>query len=463
MIKGLSKFLKIIHLTGDLLLLNFAFWLAYIIKFHKNPVDSINDHYIFLHLAFNLIWVIIIFVLRIYDIERVTRLESIIVNLVKSILGHALLVFGFIASINAFYYSRKQLLYAYLIFGVLVLTWRFVAVVLIKFFRSLGSNYKYVVIVGAGNAGNQIYNYLKHDIASGYKFAGFFDDNTANTLHKNLVIGKVEDVKLFAAENSVNEIFCALPLNNKHIKDLINFCEDNLIRFRFVPDFRSFLNKKVNIDFYNQVPVLTLRTEPLESLSNRFIKRTFDVVFATLVMLILFPVLFPIFIVLIKLSSSGPVFFRQKRSGRLNEEFYCYKFRSMAMNEDSDTVQATEGDARVTRIGSFLRKSNLDELPQFFNVLIGNMSVVGPRPHMLKHTVEYSRIIDKYMVRHLVKPGITGWAQVNGYRGTTLNPRYMIKRVQYDLWYIENWSFLLDIKIIFLTVYNMAKGEKNAV
>jgi lipopolysaccharide/colanic/teichoic acid biosynthesis glycosyltransferase len=135
----------------------------------------------------------------------------------------------------------------------------------------------------------------------------------------------------------------------------------------------------------------------------------------------------------------------------------------MSVNLDSDSKQAIQGDARVTPIGRFLRKSNLDELPQFFNVLIGNMSIVGPRPHMLKHTEEYSRLIDKYMVRHLVKPGITGWAQVNGYRGTTINPRYMIKRVQYDLWYIENWSFLLDIKIIFLTVYNMIKGEQNAV
>ena len=135
----------------------------------------------------------------------------------------------------------------------------------------------------------------------------------------------------------------------------------------------------------------------------------------------------------------------------------------MSVNMNSDSHQAIQGDARITQIGRFLRKSNLDELPQFFNVLIGNMSIVGPRPHMLKHTEEYSRLIDKYMVRHLVKPGITGWAQVNGYRGTTLNPRYMMKRVQYDLWYIENWSFLLDIKIIFLTIYNMIKGEKNAV
>ncbi|TAH25353.1 MAG: undecaprenyl-phosphate glucose phosphotransferase [Cytophagales bacterium] len=464
MIKGLSRFIKAIHLTGDLLLLNFAFWIAYILKFHKNPIEAINDHYVFLHLTFNSIWLILILVFKIYNIERVTRLESIIINLTKTILTHALFVFGFIASINAFYYSRKQLLYTYIIFGILVLSWRFLAIYLVKFFRSLGGNYRNVVIVGAGAAGNQIYNYIKNDLASGYKFAGFFDDNPQNSLHKSLVVGNVNDVKLFALENKVNEIFCALPLTaSKNIRELISFCDDNFIRFRMIPDFRGFLNKKVNIDFYNIVPVITLRTEPLELISNRIFKRIFDFVFSFLIIVTFFPILFPIFILLIKLSSKGPIFFKQKRSGRRNEEFYCYKFRSMTINLQSDSQQAIQGDARVTPIGRFLRKSNLDELPQFFNVLIGNMSVVGPRPHMLKHTEEYSRIIDKYMVRHLVKPGITGWAQVNGYRGTTINPRYMMKRVQYDLWYIENWSFLLDMKIIFLTAFNMIKGEKNAV
>lgn len=464
MIKGLSRFIKGIHLVGDLLLLNFAFWAGYILKFRTNPFEAINDHYIFLHLSFNFIWLIIVLLLKIYNIERVTRLENIILNLFKSIFLHAILVFGFIASINAFYYSRKQLLYTYLIFGVMVLTWRFVAIYVIKFFRSLGGNYRNVVIVGAGAVGNQIYNYIKEDVATGYKFAGFFDDDAQHSLHKSQVVGTVNDVKLFAIENHVNEIFCALPLTaSKSIKELISFCDNNFIRFRMIPDFRGFVNKKVNIDFYDRVPVLTVRTEPLEVISNRISKRMFDIIFSLLAILVLFPILFPVFVFLIKLTSKGPIFFKQKRSGRRNEEFYCYKFRSMSVNINSDSLQAIQGDARVTPIGNFLRKSNLDELPQFYNVLIGNMSVVGPRPHMLKHTEEYSRLIEKYMVRHLVKPGITGWAQVNGFRGTTLNPRYMIKRVQYDLWYIENWSFLLDIKIIFLTIYNMIKGEKNAM
>ncbi|WP_316910344.1 sugar transferase [Cytophaga hutchinsonii] len=179
-------------------------------------------------------------------------------------------------------------------------------------------------------------------------------------------------------------------------------------------------------------------------------------------MILLCSWLFPLLAIIIKLSSPGPVFFIQKRSGRNNEEFDCYKFRSMSVNKDSDKVQATVNDSRVTAIGKFLRKSNLDELPQFINVLIGNMSVVGPRPHMLKHTADYSAIIDKFMVRHLIKPGITGWAQVNGFRGATIQPRYMMKRVRYDLWYIENWTFLLDLQIIVMTAYTMIRGDKNA-
>src|ERR1700744_46498 len=195
---------------------------------------------------------------------------------------------------------------------------------------------------------------------------------------------------------------------------------------------------------------------------RRFFKRSFDILFSLFIIFFVFSWLYPILAILIKLESKGPVFFVQLRTGRNNMHFKCYKFRSMRVNGDADKKQATLNDHRITRIGAFMRKTSLDEIPQFFNVLIGNMSIVGPRPHMISHTEQYSQLIDKFMVRHFLKPGITGYAQTNGFRGETKTTEDMLKRVEADVWYLENWSFLLDLKIIFLTMWNFVKGDKNA-
>ena len=235
-----------------------------------------------------------------------------------------------------------------------------------------------------------------------------------------------------------------------------------MIHFMLVPTLRRYVKKQMKLDSIGDIPVFLMREEPLQYPFNKFVKRTFDILFSTVFLCTLFPILYIIIGIIIKADSPGPVLFKQKRTGLKGSDFVCYKFRTMRVNKDADVKQATKNDARTTKIGAFLRKTNLDELPQFVNVLIGNMSVVGPRPHMLKHTIEYSAMIDKYMLRHLAKPGITGWAQVNGYRGETKELIQMEKRVEYDVWYIENWSFFLDIKIIYLTVRNMIKGEKNA-
>jgi putative colanic acid biosynthesis UDP-glucose lipid carrier transferase len=210
------------------------------------------------------------------------------------------------------------------------------------------------------------------------------------------------------------------------------------------------------------IPLMTIRREPLQAAYNRALKRVFDIFFSLAILLTIFPILYIVVGILIKLSSPGPILFTQKRTGLYGQDFMCYKFRTMKVNEDTDLLQAVKNDPRKTKIGDFLRRTNLDEFPQFINVLLGNMSVVGPRPHMLKHTNQYSVLIDKYMVRHLVKPGVTGWAQVTGYRGETKTLEQMEGRVKRDVWYIENWTFFLDIKIIVVTVLNMFKGEKNA-
>jgi undecaprenyl-phosphate galactose phosphotransferase/putative colanic acid biosynthesis UDP-glucose lipid carrier transferase len=259
-------------------------------------------------------------------------------------------------------------------------------------------------------------------------------------------------------------MYIALHFNEaENIQGLIRIAEKYLVRVKIVPDFYEFTGaRKVSIDFYQNTPVLMLRSEPLEEAINRIIKKLFDISFSLMVVILILSWLFPILMILVRLSSSGPVFFKQKRTGEDNIEFTCFKFRTMRVNDLSDELQACEADPRITKIGSFMRKTNLDELPQFFNVLWGSMSVVGPRPHMLKHTEQYSELIHNYLVRHYAKPGITGWAQVNGYRGETKRLEDMQKRVDYDIWYIENWSFLLDLKIVWRTLRNMVRGEKNA-
>jgi undecaprenyl-phosphate galactose phosphotransferase/putative colanic acid biosynthesis UDP-glucose lipid carrier transferase len=210
------------------------------------------------------------------------------------------------------------------------------------------------------------------------------------------------------------------------------------------------------------MPVLRLRNEPLEKPIKRIQKKIFDILFSIFVLVVIGSWLFPILMLLVKLTSKGPIFFKQSRTGEDNNTFTCFKFRTMRVNSLSDELQATAKDPRITKLGAFMRKTNLDELPQFFNVLWGSMSVVGPRPHMLKHTEQYSELISNYLVRHFAKPGITGWAQVNGCRGETKRLEDMQKRVDLDIWYIENWSFLLDVKIIWKTVWNMFVGDEKA-
>jgi lipopolysaccharide/colanic/teichoic acid biosynthesis glycosyltransferase len=218
----------------------------------------------------------------------------------------------------------------------------------------------------------------------------------------------------------------------------------------------------LNIDFYNDIPVLVLRKEPLENVFNQTIKRLFDLFFSISIILLIYPWLFPIVFLIIKLTSKGPIFFIQDRSGQDNKVFKCYKFRTMRINKDANSTGTLINDPRITPIGKLLRKTRIDELPQFINVFLGQMSVVGPRPHMIKHTEEYSRLVNEFLVRQFVKPGITGWAQTTGYIDETRKLQEMKDKVIKDIWYIENWSFLLDIKIILLTIYNIIRKDKNA-
>ena len=341
--------------------------------------------------------------------------------------------------------------------------WRVFVRMLLKMYRRRGYNFKRVIIVGAGKNGMELYKALNDDLSYGFNVLGFFDDNLALKSVLPNYLGMTHEVESYALANDVDEIYCTLPsANDEKIVRILNFAEKHMIRFYIVPEFYRNLKKSLVMEMIESVPLLTVRREPLQALYNRALKRTFDIIFSLLVLVTVFPILYIVIGILIKMTSPGPILFKQKRTGLYGQEFKCYKFRTMKVNAEADSLQAVKDDPRKTKIGDFLRRTNLDEFPQFINVLVGNMSVVGPRPHMLKHTEQYSALIDKYMVRHLVKPGVTGWAQVTGYRGETKTLEQMEGRVKRDVWYIENWSFFLDLKIIVVTVLNMFKGEKNA-
>jgi putative colanic acid biosynthesis UDP-glucose lipid carrier transferase len=266
----------------------------------------------------------------------------------------------------------------------------------------------------------------------------------------------------FAKKNQINELYLPVStIDPVEINTLTEQAEKHCIRINFIPN-KKIENSGYQLHYISGMPVLKKYNEPLARLRNQTVKRTFDVIISGFVIVFILSWLIPLIGLLIKLESKGPIFFRQERSGRDNSSFVCLKFRSMRMNEQSDLVQATKNDMRVTKLGAFLRKTSIDELPQFINVFKGDMSLIGPRPHMLRHTEEYNELINHYMVRLYLKPGVTGWAQANGYRGEITEISLMRKRVEYDIWYMENWSLLLDIKILWLTLVGMIKGHENA-
>jgi undecaprenyl-phosphate galactose phosphotransferase/putative colanic acid biosynthesis UDP-glucose lipid carrier transferase len=354
------------------------------------------------------------------------------------------------------------MLYFYILFTTLLALLRVAFLKYVKQIRKKGYNSRSVLIVGANNNGQLIADRLTSDLTYGYKLHGYFDET--NQVDDINYLGNIDDMEAYLASQKIDEVYIATDQEiSSRIDYVIELCERYMIRLKFVPAFFNHTkSRRVSIDYYGNIPVMMFREEPLTNPFNRLIKKGFDLIFSLIVILGIFTWLFPILILFVKLSSKGPIFFKQIRSGENNNEFICYKFRTMKVNSVSDEIQASKNDSRITTIGAFMRKTNLDELPQFFNVLIGNMSVVGPRPHMIKHTLEYSELINNYLIRHFAKPGITGWAQVNGYRGETRELNDMQKRVDFDIWYIENWSFLLDLKIIWRTIVNMIRGDKNA-
>ncbi len=451
--------------VGDLILVNALFILAmYLFYRHRGGIELMQMKYDFV--LVNMAYALSLFNCGVILDRRVVYSEKIMELVARTVTMFAVVLLAALLILESSILSVGYWFAYFTLLFVSVSIWRISIRHALTRYRSRGGNSRNIIILGAGRIANEVYNSNITNEIYGYKFLGFFDDRNPEDyrVDPTLVKGKLDEVEEFIKQNGVDEVICALPAgDDRKALPIMRYAENNMIRFLIIPDFMRFVSRSVSLGFLDKsIPVVFLRSEPLLKSYNRLLKRTFDIVFSLCFLLTIFPFLFIIIGTIIKLTSKGPIFFKQKRTGENGNTFNCLKFRTMEVNKDADTVQATKDDCRVTRIGSFLRKTNLDETPQFLNVLVGDMSVVGPRPHMLKHTETYSKLIDKYMVRHYAKPGITGWAQVTGFRGETKELSEMEGRVKQDVWYIENWTFWLDIRIIFKTIKNMIRGEENA-
>ena len=421
--------------------------------------------------------------------EMVILLMSIIIAtfMFPTVIHRRMMKTGTIMKRNAFLVVATMVIFVftcrmlsssgnYIVFGVVygfvlwlsIMTLRFLERSIIKRSRSKGRNSRTLVFLGNDPANLIVYNELMADPATGYRVLGYFSDsiieNAPATLPK---LGSRDDFRKLMNDYpncgfAFEELYCSLSHSEAdELRQIMQFCDKNVIRFFYVPRIFSNLQLSLKPEKFGDTVIFTNHHEPLMLLGNRVMKRLFDIAFSTVVLVMLSP-LFPILALIIKMQSKGPVFFKQLRTGLNGESFMCYKFRSMHVNADADRVQATKHDPRKFPFGEFMRKTNLDELPQFLNVLKGDMSIVGPRPHMIFHTEKYSALIGKYMVRHFSKPGITGYAQVTGFRGETEELWQMEGRIQKDIWYIENWSMWLDIKIIFKTALTIIFPDKAA-
>jgi putative colanic acid biosynthesis UDP-glucose lipid carrier transferase len=442
----------------DFAVVNAAIYMAFKIA---SPIAG-NNNYIDFALIISLFWFLASKLVELYDSKTLQR-KLFIITTVKALCLH-LIFFLLYNSIKGFFLTGGFTLAFYSTLALLLLSSRYFAVLLSPIMKKMFNMARPIALFGVNPTSMLLADFFEKNEKL-YHFAGFLNQNgilpDVKTGYSDALLK--EQIKI-AADTGINEIYvCLAPDRLSEISGLVEEAHKQCIRLKFVPDYSQIINKPLSIQQLSDLQVISLTgSGAQEEMDDRVIKRLFDIVFSLMVVVFIFSWLYPILAILIKLESPGPVIFKQGRSGRNNVNFWCYKFRSMRVNQDSNVKQASRDDARITKMGHFLRRTSLDELPQFFNVLLGNMSIVGPRPHMLKHTEHYRDIVDKYMARHYMKPGITGWAQVNGYRGETQELHLMEKRVEHDLWYLENWSASLDMKILLMTIGQVFKGHENA-
>jgi Undecaprenyl-phosphate glucose phosphotransferase len=427
-------------------------------QFRFGSYLAVDDAYYLLQGLLNVLWVLVFFSAGLQEIHREQRLLDHLNKVLTALVINLALVFAIWFATKPFHYSRQHLFYTYLTFTIALIIWRSVWYYFIRYYRSKGYNIRNVILVGDGDMAQEMISFITLNKALGYKYIGSFSDEAERDR-----LGYVAQVEDYVQANHVDIMFCVLnKLDDARVNDLINFAESNLIKVKIISQFSKLGNQNLTVQNYGPIPVLNVNAIPLDNKVNQMTKRLFDVLFSGLFVVFILSWLLPIVGLIIRLESKGPIFFKQLRHGRGNKPFLCWKFRTMVVNEDSDTKQATKGDERITKVGSILRKTSIDEIPQFINVFLGDMSVVGPRPHPIKLNESFQPNIEKFWQRHAVKPGITGLAQAKGFRGETAEFSDMSGRVRLDRFYVKNWSLILDFKIIVLTILSILKGNENA-
>lgn len=430
----------------DLAIINF---LAYHLL-----MDSLNSFYYHVFVSFS--WVVISWNVGFYEVYRFTKAIEILSKIIRQYIIFTIVNFAYIGYFLKFSEPSVILKFVTIALFFIASGKLFVYYFLRRFRVVFGGNFRRVVILGEEKHTAHLVDFFNENPNYGYKLIKWYDLKTGKKQ-------QLQECFDFVTANGIDEIYGALSdLSNTDVNALIDFADNNLKTLKFLPDEKEATSRNMKLDYYGYIPIVSLRNIPLDVTANQIVKRTFDILFSTIIIIAVLSWLIPILAILIKLESKGPVFFKQRRNGLNYHEFDCYKFRSMTLNEIADLEQVSKNDPRITKIGRFIRKTSIDELPQFFNVFLGDMSVVGPRPHMVSHTEMYAKRVDKFMVRHFIKPGITGLAQTNGYRGEVESESDIINRVKYDIFYLENWSLLLDLKIVIMTVLNTIKGEEKA-
>jgi putative colanic acid biosynthesis UDP-glucose lipid carrier transferase len=452
-----SRFIKFSIFCGDVFFLNALFLALYFLgHLIIHPID--RPWFVFLGLT-NVAWLLVLFYTNPYTLLRITKVGRVAADILFAVFQQFLITSTLLYFMEFPQVHWWSVAVVYLIFFVIVLSWRLAFLYLLRAYRAKGKNIQSVAVLGYGPLALQLQRFFVRHPEYGYRISGFFDPT-----HKgDRVSGGLPAFYNHVLNERVDEVYCCVPyMPYPQVREVIDWCEDKFIKVKVLNEFRALSLKGVELERYDNIPILSVTALPLDDKRNQLLKRLFDVTFAFLFMITVGWWLFLALGLIIKLDSPGPVFFRQLRAGRNNTAFKCWKFRTMRVNDEADSLQATRNDPRVTRVGGFLRKTSLDELPQFLNVLQGNMSVVGPRPHPLLLNENFARRIGKFMARHSVKPGITGLAQVKGYRGETRELHDMRGRFRLDVFYIENWSFPLDLKIVLQTIAQLFRRSEKA-